>query len=446
MSYYSFSNSLTDYIAILRDFIDQRIKNTLQREPTQHFSFSKLKIEVNDSPIGKFIIKYELTIEEFVIVLLSLAPHIQPNFLDSVVQNNHPNGGDFPEIGGVKGNNHRGTLPTGETALFIIAGNDINKRIQASQYFSSDHFFAKENILRLETLKDGEPRMSGKIILQEEYVDLFTTGVVSKPSFGPSFPAKLITTRQNWNDAVLPSATHSHLKDLYAWLQHNETALKDPVLSRKIKPGYRALFYGPSGTGKTLVATLLGQEFKKDVYRVDLSQVVSKYIGETEKNLESVFERAENKDWILFFDEADALFGKRSNVQSAHDKYANQEVSYLLQRVEDFPRLVILASNFKSNIDHAFLRRFNSIIEFPLPGPQERLLLWQKAMPETIKASEDTDLKYFADKYELTGSSINQVVHYAVLQMHYKNEGCIRRELLLEGIAKELKKEDKLLR
>src|SRR5690606_39487670 len=104
------------------------------------------------------------------------------------------------------------------------------------------------------------------------------------------------------------------------------------------------------------------------VYRIDLSQVVSKYIGETEKNLEKVFRKAENKNWILFFDEADALFGKRSNVQNSHDKYANQEVSYLLQRVEDFPGLIILASNFKSNIDQAFIRRFNAIIHFPMPN------------------------------------------------------------------------------
>ncbi|WP_315817961.1 ATP-binding protein [Paraflavitalea speifideaquila] len=121
---------------------------------------------------------------------------------------------------------------------------------------------------------------------------------------------------------------------------------------------------------------------KKDVYRIDLSQVVSKYIGETEKNLEKVFNKAEHRDWILFFDEADALFSKRSNVQNAHDKYANQEVSYLLQRVEDFPGLIILASNFKNNIDAGFIRRFNSMIHFPMPGPAERLDIWKKSLPQ----------------------------------------------------------------
>src|SRR5204863_2251929 len=141
---------------------------------------------------------------------------------------------------------------------------------------------------------------------------------------------------------------------------------------------------GPPGTGKTLTAGLLGKEFNKDVYRVDLSQIVSKYIGETEKNLSKIFDRAEHKDWILFFDEADALFGKRTNVQSSHDKYANQEVSYLLQRVEDYAGLLILSSNFKNNLDDAFIRRFHEVVHFPLPDARQRLILWEKSLPSSL--------------------------------------------------------------
>jgi len=275
---------------------------------------------------------------------------------------------------------------------------------------------------------------------------LLSEGRLSEPAFGPEFPAKHITTRQTWDDLVLPASTFQHLEDVKAWLQFNEAALKDPVLNRRIKPGYKVLFYGPSGTGKTLAASLLGQEFQKEVFRIDLSQVVSKYIGETEKNLEKVFAKAEYRNWILFFDEADALFGKRSSVQNAHDKYANQEVSYLLQRIEDFPGLVILASNFKSNIDPAFLRRFNSIIEFPFPGTTERLQLWEKAMPPSFSQPGHVDLKLLAEKYALTGSAINQVIHQATLQMHYQQKEFLCQDLLLQGIQKELRKEDKLLR
>jgi SpoVK/Ycf46/Vps4 family AAA+-type ATPase len=215
-------------------------------------------------------------------------------------------------------------------------------------------------------------------------------------------------------------------------------------MNKKIKPGFRALFYGPSGTGKTLTATLLGKQFKKDVYRIDLSQVVSKYIGETEKNLERIFNKAERRDWILFFDEADALFGKRSNVQNAHDKYANQEVSYLLQRVEDFPGLIILASNFKGNIDQAFLRRFNSIIHFPMPNPEERHTIWKASVPPKAELAEDIDLSVIAGKYELSGSAILSVIHYASLQTICLEKNVISRSLIMEGIKREFEKEERV--
>ena len=148
---------------------------------------------------------------------------------------------------------------------------------------------------------------------------------------------------------------HHHASTIGAELQNSL-----PVKNKTI------LFIGASGTGKKTFASFIGQQLGKDVFRIDLSMIVSKYIGETERNLESVFARAESKDWILFFDEADALFGKRTNVRDAHDKYANQEVAYLLQRIENYNGLVILATNKKNNIDEAFKRRVNTIIHFPL--------------------------------------------------------------------------------
>jgi SpoVK/Ycf46/Vps4 family AAA+-type ATPase len=246
-----------------------------------------------------------------------------------------------------------------------------------------------------------------------------------------------------WDDAVLSPQTLKQIEVITTWLQHNEALMKDDNLSRKLKPGYRVLFYGPSGTGKTLTASLLGKQFQKDVYRIDLSQVVSKYIGETEKNLEKVFSKAENKNWILFFDEADALFGKRTSVSNAHDRYANQEVSYLLQRVEDFPGLIILASNFKANIDSSFIRRFNQIIFFPVPNESERLILWQKAMPSMLNLHPETNLPEIAKQYEITGAAIINVMQYAALQAIKRNDFLIHARDLVEGIQREFQKEDK---
>lgn len=437
-------HNVTKSLEFLREVCDKRLQSFFQKGNTAPFNYPEISLEEEQSPFNHFLCTHQINIEEYIVLLIALFPHLQPNFLDNIIQQYLPNGGEFPEIGGVKGNNYRSTLPTGETALFILAGDDLSKRIEVSQYFSPDHFFAKENILQLEMVNNGEPRMSGKILLQQEYVDLFTLGAVTKPVFGPDFPAKNISTKMDWSDLILNPKTEQQIQDIKIWLDHNSSFINNWGMDKKIKPGFRALFYGPSGTGKTLTATLLGKQFQKEVYRIDLSQVVSKYIGETEKNLEKVFNKAENKDWILFFDEADALFGKRTNVQNSHDRYANQEVSYLLQRVEDFPGLIILTSNYKSNIDQAFVRRFNAIINFPMPNPSERYEIWKRSFPEKAFLAEDIDVLSVANKYELTGSSIINVIHYASLQTISNGCSMIKNKDILEGIKREFEKEERV--
>jgi SpoVK/Ycf46/Vps4 family AAA+-type ATPase len=276
-------------------------------------------------------------------------------------------------------------------------------------------------------------------------VNQFATGREHKPKFSAEFPAKLTTTRMTWNDLVLHPYTADQIEDIKRWIQYRHILEKDENLSRKTTPGYRVLFYGPPGTGKTLTAALLGKEFDKDVYRIDLSQIVSKYIGETEKNLNKIFDRAQHKDWLLFFDEADALFGKRTSVQSSHDRYANQEVSFLLQRIEEFTGLMVLASNFKSNIDEAFLRRFHSIIHFPMPNAQERLKLWQQSLPQSVSADNSIDLRHLAGSYEISGAAIINAVQYASLRALSREGQILQQDDLLNGIRKELLKEEKSL-
>lgn len=380
---------------------------------------------------------------ECIILLVALVPHLQPNFFESIIAEHLPTGGDFAEFGGVRGGNHRSLLPTGETVQFILAGLELDKRLTVHEYFAEEHYFFKQGILWLEPVKDGEPKMSGRMIMAPDWVDKILLDKETAPRFGLDFPAKKITTTMEWSDVVLAPQTQQQIEDLSVWLQYNAQAKDDTNLGRKIKPGYRVLFYGPSGTGKTLTTSLLGKQFNKDVYRIDLSQIVSKFIGETEKNLETVFRKAETKDWILFFDEADALFGKRTNVGSAHDKYANQEVSYLLQRVEDYPGLLILASNFKNNLDDAFLRRFHALVHFPMPGAGERLQLWQKAMPANLVLGKSVDLEMLAKKYDMSGASILNAVHYAALQCYARKNAHIEQDDLFAGIKKEYYKEEK---
>jgi hypothetical protein len=430
-------------VSFLEELVNKRFANFFDKESNPEFRYPELVIAPENAPLNHFLMRYQLNIEEYSILMMALIPHIQPNFLDTIVQKFLPQGGDFPEMGGAKGNHHRSMLPTGETAQFVLAGNDILNRLRIAQYFSTEHFFHKQNILALENVKDGEPRMAGRIILSHDYIELFTTGKISPPAFSSDFPAKRVETNMAWEDLVLHQATSAQVEDIKKWLEYGHLLESDAVMSKKVKKGYRVLFYGPPGTGKTLTASLLGQQFNRDVYRIDLAQVVSKFIGETEKNMEKVFTQAENKDWILFFDEADALFGKRSNVSSAHDKYANQEVSYLLQRIEDYAGLIILASNFKNNIDQAFVRRFNAIVHFPMPDAEERFSIWQKNIPASIPINTEVRLKSFAHKYELSGSSISNVMQYAAL-CALSNGKVITQKEIEHGIKRELSKEDKM--
>jgi len=291
----------------------------------------------------------------------------------------------------------------------------------------------------------GEPRLSGRLIMEHEYVELFTIGKISKPKLNSNFPAQLIETNLKWDDLILSEKTTTQISEIETWLKHNEVLMNKWGMKNRIKPGFRALFSGPPGTGKTLTASLLGKYTNRDVFRIDLSLVVSKYIGETEKNLSKLFDRAENKDWILFFDEADALFGKRTGVRDAHDKYANQEVSYLLQRIESHAGLVILASNMKSNIDSAFTRRFNAIIEFETPSAQERLTLWKKNIPSNVQLEYQIKLEELAGKYEVNGANIVNIIHYACLKTIERKSDTISYSDLLKGIQKEYVKEGKMI-
>ena len=399
------------------------------------------------SAMGSFITSVKPSFEEYVILLLALAPHVRPNFLDQVIKKALPESGDFPEIGGVRDKENRGFLPTGETVLFLLAGDDLAKRFEVQRILTGDHWFARKNFLRLEPAKEGEPFWSGRLLMNRDYIELFTLGRISAPLFSAEFPAQEIGTELNWGDLVLSDDVLAQIEDIKGWIQYNAVLLNDLDMAKKIKPGYRALFHGSPGTGKTLTATLLGKYTGRKVFRIDLSTVVSKFIGETEKNLAALFDRAKNREWILFFDEADALFGKRTNVKDSHDRNANHEVSYLLKRVEEFDGLIILASNFKVNMDEAFLRRFNAIIRFPFPKEAERTAIWRKSFPENIQFEKGFDLPEMLGKFELAGGSIINVVHHACLKMLAKGpERIILLEDVLQGIRREVEKEGKVFK
>lgn len=393
---------------------------------------------------GRFVSENQLTYEERLVLLLALIPHIQPFLLDPFFVKNATYDRPFSEFGGIYKENPKGFFPTGETAMFLLTGTDIAERSGALHYFSDDHLFAQKNILTLKGNPD-EPEMTAELKLNESWVHYFLSGEMPRYSSSPDFPAQLIQSEMEWEELVLPEETEEKLEEVIAWAQHGDTIMKDWGLGRRVKPGYSVLFHGPPGTGKTLTASLIGKETGMEVYRIDLSRVVSKYIGETEKNLAKVFQRAESKNWILFFDEADALFGKRTEVSSSHDRYANQEVSYLLQRLDEYDGLAILATNLKTNLDDAFARRFHSTINFPIPNASLRFNLWQSSFPEQVKLASDIDLEEVAEKHKLAGGSIINVVRYCSLQILAAGKKSVSRILLEKGIRQELDKEGRTL-
>ena len=402
-------------------------------------------LEGDDSEYACLVKECEMSFDERIVLILTLIPHIRPELLDIFFTHNRNFDRGFTEFGGWKGKTHGGFLPTCETASFILAGTDLQKRFEIVRLFQDEHFFSSKGIIRVEHEASGEPFFSGLLLISTEYLNRLTSGISYKPDYSINFPAKRITTKLGWDDLVLAPEVLEEIENINTWLLHSRIIMEDWGMERMIKPGYRSLFHGPPGTGKTLTATLIGAAAGVDVYRIDLSMVVSKYIGETEKNLASVFDQAQNKNWILFFDEADALFGKRTQTTNSHDRYANQEISYLLQRVEDFPGIAILATNMKANIDEAFARRFQSVVYFPMPDTEQRLRLWKGILNGRCRVAENVRLEKIAEDYELSGGAITNVVRYGAIRALQMNREAISYDDLIRGITKELRKEGKTI-
>ncbi len=224
--------------------------------------------------------------------------------------------------------------------------------------------------------------------------------------------ARKVPPHYGWGDLILPEEIKEQLHEICAHMEHRATVFDEWGLSRRLAMGrgLTALFAGNSGTGKTMAAGVMSGALGLDLYKIDLSGIVSKYIGETEKNLAGIFREAETSNAILFFDEADALFGKRSEVKDAHDRYANIETAYLLQKMEEYEGIVILATNLKMNLDEAFLRRLSFVIDFPMPEEEDRLRIWQSTIPPELPLTPDVDLEFLARQFRLAGGNIRNIV------------------------------------
>ncbi len=436
------NNILTQELSWLKGLIENRIANYFQNDI--ELIDDNRGFELKNSYYIEFINRYNLTLAEQKVVALSLASYLSPDILDIFLTKNKLYDTQFTEFGGLTKNEHTGFVPTVKTALFLLAGNNIDQAIESLKLFDNSCKLYGKNILDTAIIKKDTSLTNNILALSPNSLNFILFGKEIEHEYSTRFPASLMKTNYEWDDLILPKYTKDHLLELDMWLKHKDTLLDEWGMEGIVQKGYKALFHGLSGTGKTLTVSLLGKRYNRFVYRINLSQIVSKYIGETEKNLEYIFDVAEEKDWILFFDEADSLFSKRTQISSSNDKYANQETAYLLQKIEECSGLVILASNLKDNFDDAFLRRFQTIVYFPLPDKDERLKLWKNGFSKKANL-EDVDLEYIAQEYELTGANIINIIRLSSLMTINRGITKIKEEDIIIGIKREKYKEGKII-
>lgn len=253
-----------------------------------------------------------------------------------------------------------------------------------------------------------------------------------------------IESIHSWEDIFLSRDTKEQLKEVCVYIKYKGTVYAEWGFDKKLAlgKGLNVLFSGPSGTGKTMASGIIAREVGLDIYKIDLSIVVSKYIGETEKNLSRIFKEAETSNAILFFDEADVLFGKRSEVKDAHDRYANIEIGYLLQKMEEYEGIVILATNFSNNIDDAFLRRLHFKVDFPSPDEKLREIIWRNIFPRETPVTENIDYG-FLSRFKITGGNMKNIALCAAF-LAASDSGIVKMEHIIKGTQREFQKIGKL--
>ena len=433
---------MIDYeLAWLSTLINKRIEEKMPNEIIDAEAIvPSIPLAVNEtaSHLRSFILHEKLNTLERILLAVALANLLRPELFRVLIEQEKLRIDDF---GGKIDDTRTVYSPTLQTVITLYAGKFTSG---VSHYYTEliESLMVKMGVVRFD--QQHYIGINDVFRLGEDYMKYLVMDKELRADFDSSFPAKLIHSPFEWHQLVLPTVTIDSLNRIVDWITYGSAILEEQRQHNdsKINKGYPVLFHGPPGTGKTMAAGLIGKQVQKQVYRIDLSLITSKYVGETEKNLKMLFDRAENKDWILFFDEADALFGKRTTVKDAHDKFANQEMSYLLQRIEEFDGVVILATNYSTNIDNAMTRRFQSKIYFPFPEVKERIKIWEQAIPTGYAIEETVSCELIAEHYKLSGANVRNIMKQLSIVSKKKAsttfmagdiQSCIEVELNKEG-------------
>lgn len=424
---------------LIKERMDSLVNDT--KVSAEDSKMSNLPVFSDDTAIKKLLLEYGESEVEVVLLLLAFTSWFRPVNLTSLVALAPDSDMRFIEPGGVYRKTNSRFIPTLQTAVFILAGNDVTLQGYYHTVISTHNFF-REGVLHLRSLNNVDNFPMEQILEPDiGYYHYLINGKVPRMDVTPDFPASLLQTNKTIDDLILKDTTKAQLDIIMNYAKVKERLFSREGVDEKVNQGFLALLYGPPGTGKTFSVAVLSKKLGVEAYRVDLSRIISKYIGETEKNLEKVFTRFEEKNCILMFDEADALFGKRTEVKDAKDRFANQEVAYLLQRMETFPGLVILASNFNQNLDIAFKRRILTSVYFAQPDSKEREILWRNSLPAYFKFEDEELPIHLADNYSLTGANIANVIKLWCIQAESKGNNILKRTEIEPFIYLEMNKE-----
>lgn len=376
-----------------------------------------------DGPFGQVVAACRLQVPEALILAAALAEEVDEGFV-TAYQKLTPRPGSV----GL----------TGEVARTLCA-NSFEGRAHVSTLLGPGAPLRRASLVEIEPSPHGT--LAGRLRVEDDLLAwvLGRAPVAQTPS--SDFPAAPLDTVHSLEDVIVSGRVARKLRELVARIQLQERVVRDWGFAHRHDnvQGLLALFHGPPGTGKTMAAAALAKTLGMPAFRVDLSALVSKYIGETEKHLARVFDRAARQRCILLFDEADAVFGQRTEVSDSHDRYANQEVSYLLSRVESHPGVVLLTTNLLANIDDAFQRRIQLVVEFPEPGVGERIRLWESVVPPELPLAPELDFQSLAEQFSLTGAQIRD----ATLDAAYRAAGdgqVVTEPHLMAGIRRQYEK------